>query len=284
MYEKFYSLRDLPFRLTPDAGYFFDSRVHSTVLSYLLYGLEKAEGFVVVTGEVGAGKTILIDHLLSQLDPAAYVAAKISTTHLQPEDLLRVIAAAFGFVTENADKATLLSRMRSAWIEAQRIGRQPIVLVDEVQNLPFASLEELRMLSNLTEGGRSLLQTVLIGQPQFRQTLTGPDCEQLVQRVVAACHLKPMDPGETRDYVMHRLKNAGWFGDPAIDDDVFGIIFRATGGMPRRINLLFDRLLVLGFLEERHEIGRLQAEQVVREMIDEGLVSRLHQVARESHS
>jgi putative secretion ATPase (PEP-CTERM system associated) len=280
MYIDFFGLRDLPFRLTPDPAFYFDSRTHHRALSYLIYGLHKAEGFVIITGEVGAGKTILVDHLLTRPDVARHRICQIATTQLEPDDLLRMVATGFGVSTDGVNKAALLTNLQHALVAVHRQNLQPLIVVDEAQNLGLWALEELRMLSNLQADGKPLVQTLLIGQPQLRQFLAKPDLEQLAQRVIATCHLDPLRAEDTKAYVEHRLQCVGWTGDPAFHNEVFQVAFHATGGLPRRLNVLFDRLLLSAFLEEMHEIDRSATERVVGEMAKEGLLPVLRQALR----
>ena len=183
MYEKFYHFSGMPFQLTPDSRFFFSSKGHSRAIAHLIYGLSQGEGFIIVTGEVGAGKTTLVERLWSELDRGTYTLARISTTQVSGEDLFRLTMAAFGIETEGLDKAGMLARFEEMLTDHRIEGRHCILVVDEAQNLSLAGLEELRMLSNLTEGGRAALQTILLGQPQFRAKLASPDLDQLRQRV-----------------------------------------------------------------------------------------------------
>ena len=279
MYAEFYRLNELPFQLAPNARFFFESQVHSRALSYVTYGLHKGEGFIVVTGEVGAGKTILVDRLLSTLDGTEYKVSQIATTNLTPDDLLYLIAKGFGVSVEDASKAVLLERLESTLKESHRTGVRSLVIVDEVQNLPLPALEELRMLSNFQVDNNPLLQILLVGQTQFRNMLEREELEQLRQRVVATYRLKPLASDEVQNYVEHRLACAGWADDPRIDPEIYELIYRASGGLPRRINILLDRLLLFGCLEEAHEIGPAYAEQVISELQDEGLFPTMRTAA-----
>ena len=246
MYEKFYKLSGIPFQLTPDSRFFFGSSGHSRAIAHLVYGLAQEEGFIVVTGEVGAGKTTLVEHLWSQLDRTSYVMARVVTTQVSGDDLLRLAVANFGVPDDDgADKATLLRRFERMARDQRAAGRRCLLVVDEVQNLSMAALEELRMLSNITVDGHASVQTILLGQPQFRATLANPDLEQLRQRVLASYHLGPLTEAETRSYIEHRLKCVGWNGDPRWEDAAFTYTYRCTDGIPRRDqHALFARAAV----------------------------------------
>ena len=254
MYETFYNLSAMPFQLTPDSRFFFGSSGHSKAIAHLNYGLAQSEGFIVITGEVGAGKTTLVEWLRSQMDPAAYTIARVSTTQVSENDLFRLAMAGFGLTEENLGKAALLYRFEDVLREHQATGRRCLLIVDEAQNLSFAALEELRMLSNITVDGRTTLQTILLGQPQFRRLLASPNLDQLRQRVLTSYHLGPLSQDETQAYVEHRLHAVGWAGDPHWDDAAFEAVFSHTGGIPRRINRLCSRVLLYGVLEGTHDI------------------------------
>ena len=267
MYEEFYHFSGLPFLLTPDRRFFFDSSGHSRAISHLVYGLAQEEGFIVITGEVGAGKTTLVERLWSQLDRDTYVMARVVTTQVSGDDLLRLTMAGFGLeATQGADKSTLLLRFERLVREHRDAGRRMLLLVDEVQNLSLAALEELRMLSNITTDGHASVQTILLGQPQFRAILAHRDMEQLRQRVLASYHLGPLTEPETKGYIQHRLKLVGWSADPIWDEDTFSAIFHHTGGIPRRINTLCSRVLLYGALEEAHRITKQMVEATADEL------------------
>src|SRR5579864_3836279 len=198
MYSEYYKLTGKPFQLSPNPRFYFNSRGHQKAMAYLRYGLHQAEGFIVITGDVGTGKTTLLGYLLSQLDSAKYVAARLVTTQLEADDTLRMLASAFGIETRGADKATLLQAFERFLLENQRRGKRALVLVDEVQNLPIRSLEELRMLSNFQMDDVAPIQFVLLGQPQFQEMIASDDLMQLRQRVITSFHLGPLGPDETR--------------------------------------------------------------------------------------
>jgi general secretion pathway protein A len=275
MYNEFYKLSGKPFQLSPNPQFFYGSSGHRKAMSYLQYGLHQGEGFVVVTGDIGTGKTTLLGHLLAQLDSSKYLAAKLVTTQLEADDTLRMVASAFGIDARGLDKATLLRTFERFLLDNQRRGRRILVLVDEVQNLPFKSLEELRMLSNFQVNDMAPVQFCLMGQPQFRQMLASDDLMQLRQRVIVSYHLGPLDLEETRSYIEHRLHLVNWQSDPVLTDGAYQRIHHHTGGVPRRINVLCDRLFLCGMLEELHEIGEETVDTVAREMSQEGMSSTL---------
>jgi general secretion pathway protein A len=271
MYAEFYGLRALPFQLTPDSRLFYPSQMHRGALAYLTYGLRKSEGFVLITGDVGTGKTMLVDYLLSVIDTRRYLTSKIVTTQVQPEDLIRMVASGFGLDPAGHQKSTVIRQLEAFFVAARRRKLIPLIIVDEVHNLPRASLEELRMMSNYGCADAPLVQTILLGQTQFREALANGALEQVKQRVVASSHLRPLSASDTRGYVEHRLRAVGWADDPAIDPGVFSLVYEETHGIPRRINTVFDRLMLLGYVEERHDLGVDLFETVMRELRLEGL-------------
>ena len=273
MYAQFYGLRALPFRLTPDSRFFYPSHIHKGALAYLTYGLQKSEGFVLITGDVGTGKTMLVDYLLSVIDRERYRACKIVTTQMTPDDTIRMVASGFGLDPAGAQKASTVRQLERFFIDARRRGVSPVIIVDEVHNLPRASLEELRMLSNYCFEGTPLVQTFLLGQTQFRESLAKGALEQIKQRVVASSHLRPLSASETRGYIEHRLRAVGWAENPIISQDVFSRVYQETRGIPRRINMVFDRLLLVGYVEERRDIGPDLVDMVMKELRVEGLLA-----------
>lgn len=271
MFNDFYGLTGRPFQLTPDPAFYFESLTHRKAMSYLSYGLAQGEGFVVITGEVGAGKSTLVAYLMSTIDPSRLTAAQVVTSKLDGEELVHVVAQAFGLMIEGHDKATALGAIESFLHEEARAGRRCLLIVDESQNLSIEALEELRMLSNFQLGSHPLLQTLLLGQPEFREQLQqSPGLEQLRQRVIAAHHLDAMEPNEVQPYIEHRMKCVGWEGNPAFDQRVFSEIYAATGGVPRRINQIANRLLLLGAVEQRTRLDGAMLSQVLNELMADG--------------
>ncbi|MFO1362609.1 MAG: XrtA/PEP-CTERM system-associated ATPase [Burkholderiales bacterium] len=266
MYEAFYGLNGKPFQLNPDPEFFFASRGHARAYAYLQYGLYQSEGFIVVTGEVGAGKTTLVRSLLKRLDPNKVVAAQIVTTQLDAEDLLKAVATAFGVPARTPDKAQLLANLEAFFVSLVPERKRALLVVDEAQNLTARAVEELRMLSNFQLENRALLQSFLVGQPELRQVLHSGQLQQLRQRVIASYHLGPMDRPETQAYIEHRLKHVGWSGDPALDAGAFEAIFAASGGIPRRVNLICNRVLLAGYLGEKHQLAAADVRAVANEI------------------
>ncbi|MEJ2553102.1 MAG: XrtA-associated ATPase [Gammaproteobacteria bacterium] len=269
MYESFYKLTTRPFQLSSDPNFFYGSPGHKRAMSYLRYGLTQGEGFIVITGDIGTGKTMLVNTLFNDLSKENVVAAQLVTTQLEADDTLRMVAASFGLAHEGLDKATILKNLETFMTSRMRQGKRVLLLVDEAQNLPPRSLEELRMLSNFQLGGRVLFQSFLLGQVEFRNTIQAKGLEQLRQRVIAAYHLEPLDEEQTCGYIEHRLHTAGWTGDPKFSDAAYADIYKYTGGVPRRINTLCDRLLLFGVLEELHEFDADQVDTVVKELKNE---------------
>lgn len=265
MYAEFYNLKAMPFQLTPDYQFFFESQEHKRAFAHLIYGLAQEEGFIVITGEIGAGKTMLVERLWSQLDSQKFAGVRISTTNVSGDDLLKLVAHHLGLPTEPADKATLLRRLEQSFSRTISAGKRCLLVIDEVQNLPFTALEELRMLSNMTIEGRAPFQCLLLGQPQFREMLSDKKLQQLEQRVLASYHLGPLNLRDTTGYVEHRLRTAGWSGDPLFEDGAFAALHRYSSGIPRKINTLCSRALLSGYLEETHVI----TEEMLTDLAEE---------------
>jgi len=275
MFDNFYGLSGRPFQLTPDPAFYFESLTHRKALSYLGYGLAQGEGFIVITGEVGAGKSTLVAHLMTTIDRQRLTAAQIVTSRLEADEVVQVVAQAFGLSVRGQDKAGALGAIEAFLHGEARAGRRCLLVVDESQNLAIGALEELRMLSNFQLGSQPLLQILLLGQPEFRDALQGhPQLEQLRQRVIAAHHLEAMEPGEVEPYILHRLRLVGWQGNPVFDQRVFAEMFTATGGVPRRINQIANRLLILGAVEQRKRIDGVMLAQVLAELTSDGALQQ----------
>ena len=267
MHEDFYAFSGRPFQLTPDPAFYFESATHRKALSYLGYGLAQGEGFIVITGEVGAGKSTLVAHLMATIDRERLTAGQIVTSALDGSEMIHVAAQCFGLDVAGQDKASALKAIELFLHAEARAGRRCLLVVDEAQNLSIGALEELRMLSNFQLGSHPLLQTLLLGQPEFRAMLAHSDAlEQLRQRVIASHHLDAMEPDEVGAYVEHRLALVGWQGNPAIDSRVYPDLARATGGVPRRVNQMMARLLLLGAVEQRERIEPALLDAVLADL------------------
>mgnify|MGYP003417320111 FL=1 len=270
MYEAFYGLTSKPFQLNPDHNFYFGSKQHRRATAYLEYGMHQNEGFIVITGEVGAGKTTIVRGLLESLAQVKVVAAHLVSTHLDADDTLRLVGAAFGIRTKDTAKSVVLMTLEAFLISQASKGKRCLLIVDEAQNLTARAVEELRMLSNFQYGNQALLQSFLIGQPEFRDILQSPEMMQFRQRVIASCHIGPMDVEETRGYVEHRLKCAGATETSlVILPEAYTAIFKASSGIPRRINSICDRLLLMGYLNEKKEFDVADVETVAREIQEE---------------
>ena len=272
MYEAFYGLSSKPFQLNPDPNFYFGSKQHSRAKAYLEYGVSRHEGFVVITGEIGAGKTMTLRALIDDLHGSEVVIGHLVTTQLDAEDTLRMVGSAFGFKVKDVAKSELLVTLEAFLLSQTSQGKRCLLIVDEAQNLTQRAVEELRMLSNFQYGNQALLQTFLVGQPEFREILQRPEMEQFRQRVAATCHIGPLDVDETKAYIEHRLKRAGSTGKPTFEPAAFEKIYEASQGIPRRINAVCDRLLLLGFLCERSHLTVADVEEVVREFASEAVV------------
>jgi putative secretion ATPase (PEP-CTERM system associated) len=269
MYESFYGLTGKPFQLNPDPSFFFGSRGHKRAFAYLQYGLYQSEGFIVITGEIGAGKTTIARSLFEQLDREKVVAAQLVSTQLDADDILRAVGVAFGLPLKSASKAIVLGSLEAFLCQLTLDNKRALLIVDEAQNLTPQAIEELRMLSNFQLENRALLQSFLVGQPELRTMMQSPAMQQLRQRVIASYHLGPLDEAETQAYIEHRLKHVGWSGDPAFEPACFSLIHSATGGIPRRINTLCNRLMLAGFLGEKHLLRLGDVQAIVSEIREE---------------
>ena len=268
MYDQFYGFTGRPFQLTPDPSFYFESGTHRKAMSYLGYGLAQGEGFIVITGEIGAGKTTLVGHLMATIDPRRLTAVQLVSTQVGGDDMLRLAAQGFGLATDGVDKAQILARMEAFFHAQARAGKRSLLIVDEAQVLSTSALEELRMLSNFQLGGQSLLQIFLLGQPEFRAVIAGETrLEQLRQRVIATHHLEPMQMDEVAPYIEHRLALVGWKGNPRFTADAYQMLADASEGVPRRLNALVSRVLLLGAIDKLDIIDRRVIEAVIADSL-----------------
>jgi putative secretion ATPase (PEP-CTERM system associated) len=264
MYEKYFQLRERPFALSPDPDYLYPSKVHQEALSYLRYGIEGHAGFVVITGEIGSGKTTMLQSLLGRLDRNTTVA-RIVNTMLDPRELLDAIMLDFGMDPTGLSKPVLLHKLAEFLVLQRQAGRLTLLVIDEAQNLSLPALEEIRMLSNLETEKSKLIQIIMIGQPELREKLALPQLRQLRQRITVSYHLAPLDADETANYINHRLKRAAV--GPALEfpHDVTDLVHLRSRGVPRIINVIADATLLFAYGVDRRDID----ESITREALDE---------------
>ena len=275
MYDDHYGLSGRPFQLTPDPRFWFDTATHRKAMAYLGYGLAQGEGFIVITGDVGAGKTTLVGHLMATVDRERLHVIKIVSTQIEAEDLLRMVAGGLELDSVGMTKAQLLTAIERGLHAMARSGRRTLLIVDEAQALPISALEELRMLSNFQAGGHALLQIFLLGQPEFRERLHGSErLEQLRQRVIAMHHLDPMGPDEVEPYMVHRLKVVGWTGRPHFTPDAFDALYTGSDGVPRRLNQLAGRVLLFGAIEQLDTIDGRAVAAVIADIAGDSPMAR----------
>lgn len=268
MYEAFYGFNERPFQLTPTPHIFYAGKLHKRALAYLQYGLSQGEGFIVITGDIGTGKTTIANQLLAKLDQSRIVARQIVTAKLAPDDLLRMIAAVFQLSVQQHSKAAYLEAIANFLTQLHQQGKRALLLVDEAQNLPLESIEELRMLSNFQVAGKPLLQSFLLGQNELNAIIQAPNMEQFRQRIIASSNLSALALDETTAYIQCRIQQAG-ATTTLLTDDCFAPIQQFTQGIPRRINNLMDRVLLFGFLEEKQPLTAHDVAMVIEELSNE---------------
>lgn len=268
MYEKFYGFKERPFQLTPSPNWFYASKLHKRALAYLQYGLSQGEGFIVITGDIGTGKTTIANQLLSQLSQDEIIAKQIVTSKLAPDDLIRMIASCFNLVVAEHTKANYLDAIYNYLKRLHSQHRRALLLVDEAQNLPLDSIEELRMLSNFQFNGKPLLQSFLLGQNELNAIIQAPNMEQFRQRIIASSNLAALQPDDTKAYIQYRIQLAG--GDiNIIHDDCYDALHQQSKGIPRKINTLMDRVMLYGYLEDKQQLLPEDIQLVIAEINQE---------------
>jgi len=254
-YEHFYGLKENPFGVTPDPRFFFSGKSHQDALAYLRYTLGEHKGFAVVTGEVGVGKTTVVKTFVEKIDGGVDTAVVLNPK-LSFKQLLSTVLRELGMSVKGKSKADLLMDLQRFLVDARRRDRNVILIIDEAQNLPATSLEEIRMLSNLESGDRKLLQIAFVGQPELAEILTLRKLRQLRQRIPGICTIAPLSKQEVDEYVRTRLEKAGADGSVRFTENAFAEIFKYSAGIPRLVNFVCDRALLLGFVEEVSQIDK----------------------------
>ena len=274
MYEEFYGFREKPFSIVPDPSFLYMSARHQTALTYLEYGLMDGIGFILLTGEIGTGKTTLIKRLLMQIGRDHEVAV-IFNTNVSAKQMLELILNELELEVPERDKADYLDALNEFLVNKHGSGQKVLLIVDEAQNLSQEALEEIRMLSNLQTDKEALLQILLVGQPGLRARLQHPSLAQLSQRIAVSCHLGPLSPEDSSAYIKHRLKVAGAKNEQLFSEEAMGRIFHYSGGIPRAINILCDAALVYGYADQLTSIDGEIIEHVVRDKQEFGLFAPL---------
>ncbi len=276
MYDTFYKLKAEPFRLSPDHHFCYEHKGYAKARAYMAYAFMRAEGFVMITGRPGTGKTTLIGELVENLADEKVQTANLVCTQLKADDLLKVTAYSFGIDNHFVEKGELLQQLDILLRRWHRDGNRALLIVDEAQDLSESAMEELRLLTNIQEDGNPLLQIFLLGQPELRDLVLSPSMEQVHQRIVAASHLEALKPEETEAYIIHRLDKVGWQGDPILSKSIFPLIHKFSEGVPRRINLICSRLFLHGAVEQSHRIGVADLREVIGELQSEQLAAGTH--------
>jgi len=265
MYTKFFNLSAKPFELLPNPKFLYLSKGHRKALSYLQYGIQERAGFTLLTGEVGSGKTTLVRDIINKIS-ADITLSMIFNTRVDGYQLIAMINEDFGLTTEGKDKVQLITELNDFLLEECSSNRQPIIIIDEAQNLSTEALEEIRLLSNLENDNFKMMQIILVGQPELKQIIAQPSLRQLRQRISISCHLNPLNRKESEEYIYHRLGTVGNRDCVKFHDGVFDAIFKFSGGVPRLINLICDFLLLSAFVEETHEIDKPLVDEALKEL------------------
>jgi general secretion pathway protein A len=265
MYLELFKLHELPFRLSPDPQFLYLSKQHARAKAYMESTIWFTDGFVVITGEIGAGKTTLIETFLRELQ-SDVIWAQINQTQLSPTAFLQTVLAQFGFSPFNMKKPEVLATLNQFLMEQQNSGRKVLLIVDEAQNLSHRVLEEIRMLSGVETHKEKALRIILSGQPELNEKLNSQELVQLTQRVRLRFHLAALTRAETTAYIDHRLEVAGSQGRKIFAEETYPIIYKYTGGVPRLVNTLCDTCMMSAFSQDRDTVTAADLESAIREL------------------
>ncbi|MGE5174540.1 MAG: XrtA/PEP-CTERM system-associated ATPase [Betaproteobacteria bacterium] len=266
MYERYFKFRVKPFELVPNPDFLYLSKSHQKAITYLTYGLKERTGFMLLTGEVGAGKTTLIRYFIRNLDNSIHLS-KVFNTTVSAVQLLAMINEDFGLDSGSRDKIQLVKQLYDFLIEEYSMGRQALLVIDEAQNLTPELLEEVRMLSNLETDDTKLLQILLVGQPELGKTLSSAELRQLRQRISIVCHLNTLNRQEMVDYIFHRLTVAGNRDALKFTEQAFDAIYSYSGGIPRLVNIICNLLLLTAFTEGLTEANHDMVNEIAESLV-----------------
>lgn len=271
MYEQFYNLRSDPFALSPNPGFCYLHPSYRKARSYMRFALHRGEGFLLITGKPGTGKTTLVKELMGELEMTRYKISTLVSTQLEADDLLRSVAYAYDLPVETSNKATVIHHLKNYMYRRYKRNLRTILIVDEAQDLSTPALEELRLLTNLEHDNKPLLQVFLVGQPQLNDVLGANTMEQFRQRITVAASMQALSLVEVEEYIRHRLSLVGWHNDPEISQEVFTFIHEYSQGIPRKINLICTRLLLHGYVEDKHSLDLDDMVIIANELAEEQL-------------
>lgn len=271
LYEAFYHLKACPFPLAAEYKCIdsFPHRTYEKTKTYLEYALGRGEGFIVVTGDSGIGKTTLVNELVKQRGRNDLLIAKVNSKQMQAYEVLRKVTLAFGLNGDGGDKSTLLPNLKNFISNRKQIGHRALLIVDGGEDLSAEAMEEIRLLSVLQEKGEPLMQVVLLGEDKLWDVIRSPGMEQLHQRLLATCHLEALTGDETTQYIRHCLQMVGWKGDPILSNTIFPLIYEFSGGVPRLINILCGWSLYASYMNDKHELGVKEVQQAIEELREE---------------
>lgn len=266
MYQAFYGFREMPFNITPDPKFLYLSPTHQEALQHLKYGVQERKGFIVLVGEVGCGKTTLCRRFLNEIDTTRFDTALILNPRVTETQMLKAILTELGETKLARSQVDLVAQVNRVLLERIENGKDIVLIIDEAQNLSFAVLEQIRLLSNLETGQQKLLQIILMGQPELKDVLAREELRQLRQRILVHYELNPLSLDDTEHYIQHRLSLAGGMGRPVFTKRALRKIHKASKGIPRIVNNLCDKALLSAFIRDSDEMNYWDARRAVRDM------------------